>query len=152
MYVHVLLFYIFVHYCTSTLKYLYVFSKKYLTCIPCEHKSFRQLSWLDDSTFIAIANLFVHERLKIPEAYSEPSRTSKMELFAKMIAKSHLKLFPQNAVSKLFDWVLNMSRNGDRKIMQSIRITSRPPSRISKWNQLSQFRRTSTKVIPIEKT
>ena len=30
--------------------------------------------------------------------------------------------------------------NGDRKIMQSIRITSRPPWRIRKWNQLSQFR------------
>ena len=28
------------------------------------------------------------------------------------------------------------SRNGDRKIMQSIRITSRPPSRKRKWNQL----------------
>ena len=44
------------------------------------------------------------------------------------------------------------SRNGDRKIIQSIRITSRPPSRIRKWNQLSQFRWKSTKVIPIEKT
>ena len=43
-------------------------------------------------------------------------------------------------------------RNGDRKIMQSIRITSKPSSRIKKWNQLSQFRRTSTKVIPIENT
>ena len=31
------------------------------------------------------------------------------------------------------------SRNGDRKIMQSIRITSRPPLRKKKWNQLSQF-------------
>ena len=31
------------------------------------------------------------------------------------------------------------SRNGDRKTMQSIRITSRPPSRKKKWNQLSQF-------------
>ena len=31
------------------------------------------------------------------------------------------------------------SRNGDRKIMQSIRITSRPPWRKRKWNQLSQF-------------
>ena len=31
------------------------------------------------------------------------------------------------------------SRNGDRKFMQSIRITSRPPSRNRKWNQLSQF-------------
>ena len=31
------------------------------------------------------------------------------------------------------------SRNGDRKIMQSIRITSKPTSRKKKWNQLSQF-------------
>ena len=30
-------------------------------------------------------------------------------------------------------------RNGDRKIMQSIRITSRPTPRKRKWNQLSQF-------------
>ena len=37
------------------------------------------------------------------------------------------------------------SRNGDRKIMQSIRITSRPPSRIRKWNQFSQFRATLEK-------
>ena len=36
--------------------------------------------------------------------------------------------------------ILVMSRNGERKIMQSTRITSRPPSRIRKWNQLSQFR------------
>ena len=48
--------------------------------------------------------------------------------------------------------ILVTSRNGDRKIMQSIRITSRPPCRKRKWNQLSQFSRTSTKVIPIEKT
>ena len=48
--------------------------------------------------------------------------------------------------------ILVTSRNGDRKIMQSIRITSRPTSRKRKWNQLSQFGRTSTKVIPIEKT
>ena len=32
------------------------------------------------------------------------------------------------------------SRNGDRKIMQSIRIMSRPSFQIRKWNQLSQFR------------
>ena len=32
------------------------------------------------------------------------------------------------------------SRNGDRKIMQSIRTTSRPPSRVRKWNQLTQSR------------
>ena len=35
--------------------------------------------------------------------------------------------------------ILETSRNGDRKIMQSIRITSRPPWRKRKWNQLSQF-------------
>ena len=35
--------------------------------------------------------------------------------------------------------VLVTSRNGDRKTMQSIRITSRAPSRKTKWNQLSQF-------------
>ena len=47
------------------------------------------------------------------------------------------------------------SRNGEercKKIMQSFRITSRPSSRIRKWNQFSQFTLTSTKVIPIEKT
>ena len=32
------------------------------------------------------------------------------------------------------------SRNGNRNVMQSIRITSRPPSRIRKSNQFSQFR------------
>ena len=35
--------------------------------------------------------------------------------------------------------ILVTSRNGDRKIMQSIIIMSRPPSRKKKWNQLSQF-------------
>ena len=42
------------------------------------------------------------------------------------------------------------SRKSDRKIMQSIRIMSRPPSRIRKWNQLSQFRSTPAKVMPME--
>ena len=32
------------------------------------------------------------------------------------------------------------SRDGDRKIMQSIRITNRPSLRIRKWNKFSQFR------------
>ena len=35
--------------------------------------------------------------------------------------------------------ILVTSRNGDRKIMKSIRITRRPPSRKREWNQLSQF-------------
>ena len=43
-----------------------------------------------------------------------------------------------------------ISRNVGRKNMRSIRITSTPPSRKVKWNQLSQFLRTSTKAIPIE--
>ena len=33
--------------------------------------------------------------------------------------------------------ILVTSRNGDRKIMQSIKITSRPPARKRKWNQFS---------------
>ena len=44
------------------------------------------------------------------------------------------------------------SRNGNRKIMQSIRIASRHPQRKRRWNQLSQFWRTSIKVMPIEKS
>ena len=36
--------------------------------------------------------------------------------------------------------ILITSRKDDRKIMQSIRITSRTPSRIRKWNQFSHFR------------
>ena len=32
------------------------------------------------------------------------------------------------------------SSNGDKTIIQSIRITSRSPSKIRKWNQLYQFR------------
>ena len=35
--------------------------------------------------------------------------------------------------------ILVASRNGDRKLMQSIRITSRPPTGKRKWNQFSQF-------------
>ena len=40
--------------------------------------------------------------------------------------------------------ILVISRNGDRKIMQSIRITSRPPLRKRKCNQLSQFNRATS--------
>ena len=43
-------------------------------------------------------------------------------------------------------------RNGHRKIMQSVWMKSRPPSRKRKWNQLSKFWKQSTKLIPIEKT
>ena len=47
--------------------------------------------------------------------------------------------------------ILVTSTNSDRKIMQSITITCRPPLRITKWNQFSQFRWTSSKVIPIKR-
>ena len=35
--------------------------------------------------------------------------------------------------------ILLASRDGERNIMQSIRIMSRPFTRIRKWNQLNQF-------------
>ena len=36
--------------------------------------------------------------------------------------------------------ILVTARNSDKKIMQTIRITSKSPSRIREWNQLSQLR------------
>ena len=36
--------------------------------------------------------------------------------------------------------ILITSRDDNRKIMKSIRITIGPPLRIRKWNQLSQFK------------
>ena len=36
--------------------------------------------------------------------------------------------------------ILLPSRNGDRKIMQSIRLMKKPPSRIRKGNKLNQFK------------
>ena len=36
--------------------------------------------------------------------------------------------------------ILVTSKNGDRKIIQSMKIMSRAPSIIRKWNQMSQFR------------
>ena len=52
--------------------------------IPCEQKPLWQLSWLDDFTIKAVANRFVHKRLNIPKAYSEPGQRSKMKLSAKI--------------------------------------------------------------------
>ena len=50
--------------------------------------------------------------------------------------------------------VTKFAGGGDRKIMQSIRITSRPPSISKKEEEPDEpvLRKTSTKVIPIEKT
>ena len=57
------------------------------------------------------------------------------------------------ARKKPFDTdILVTSSNGDRKTMQSISTTGRPPSSIRKWNQFNQFRETFTKVIPTKMT
>ena len=48
--------------------------------------------------------------------------------------------------------ILLTSRNGHRKNIHLMRIMIRLTSRKRKWNQLSQFWRTSTKVRLIEKT
>ena len=63
--------------------------------------------------------------------------------------KGQRKAFYRQRIPKFsYPWldIHVKSGNGDRKIMQSIRIMSRHLSRIRKWNHLSQFRRTSTKV------
>ena len=48
--------------------------------------------------------------------------------------------------------ILITARNNNRKIIQSRRITSGPAARIRKWSQINQFRWTSIRVIPTEKT
>ena len=80
-----------------------MFSKKCLICIPCEHKSFWQSGQLDGFIINLVAILFLHERLKIPEAYSEPSQKSKLELFPKIINDSTFS----GRNCNLSDWVLN---------------------------------------------
>ena len=50
-----------------------------------EHKPFWELSWSDHFAIDTIPNHFVHERLTVPEAYSEPSQTSKIELSANLV-------------------------------------------------------------------
>lgn len=65
MYVQVLVFYIICLLTCFNIK-IYLFSQKYLTCIPHEHKPFSQLSQLDNCTINPIVNVFVYERLKIP--------------------------------------------------------------------------------------
>ena len=63
------------------------------------------------------------------------------------------QIIPESScVSKETVDILVTSRNGDKKLMQSIKITTRPSSIIRNWNHLSYFRGASTKVIPISKT
>ena len=77
-------------YIICLLKYFHIkifarVKQKIIYLIPCEHRQFWQLSQLHDFSINAVVNLFIPERLKIPEAHSEPSQTSKMELFAEMV-------------------------------------------------------------------
>ena len=85
MHVHIFVFYIICLLMYFHIKIFVGVQQKVSTCVPCEHKPFWNLSSLDDFTINAIANLFVYERLKIPEANSELSRTSETELFADLV-------------------------------------------------------------------
>ena len=74
--------------CLLTYFHIKIFARvkqKIIYLIPCEHRQFWQLSQLDDFSINAVANLFIPEKLKIPEAHSEPSQISKMEPFAEMV-------------------------------------------------------------------
>ena len=104
-----------------------------------------------------------HKRLEHTEICLERTYSYKMSVNSRLKATEiigQMKAFfrqriPESSCARKeivdIDIVVT-SRNGERKIMQSIRITSRPPSRVRNCNQLSQIRWTPTKVIPIEKT
>ena len=59
---------------------------------------------------------------------------------------------PDSSCVKKETDILIISRNGDGKIMQPIRIRIRPAIRMRDWNQYSLLRWKSTKVIPKVKT
>ena len=85
MYVHILVFYIICLLTYFHIKMSECAKKKCFTCIPRKREPFWQLSWLDNFITNAIANLFIHERPKIPEVCSETSQTSKNGMCAKII-------------------------------------------------------------------
>ena len=80
MYVHEFVFYIIY---LLTYFHINIFVRAFH--VNTNHFVWFILTRLDDFAISAIANLFVHEKLKIPEAYSEPSKTSKIELFANLV-------------------------------------------------------------------
>ena len=64
---------------------------------------------------VDLSNFVLHEFLHVPtiiklKVYAEPSRTSKMKLFAKIV--NVLQPFLQKAPSRMFDWVLNLLLQG----------------------------------------
>ena len=85
MYIHVDMFYIICLLIYFYIKMPVCAKKKFLTCISRKCKPFWQLSQLNDFTTIAIAKLFVHEKLNIPEACSETSQSSKTGICAKIV-------------------------------------------------------------------
>ena len=99
-----------------------------------------------------------HEKVKVyrKSVYKEPNSILKAtKIIRQRKGFYRQKIIPESSCArkKTIDIeTLVTSRNGGRKIMQSIRIRSRPHSRIRKWNQFRQFSWTPTKVIPIEKT
>ena len=76
----------------------------------------------------------VNSRLKATKITGQTSNSHRKKFYSQRIPESICARKEIVVVD-----ILVTSRNDDRKIMQSIRITSRPPSRKSKWNQLSQF-------------
>ena len=80
MYVHEFVFYIIY---LLTCFHINIFVRAFH--VNTNHFVWFILTRLDDFAISAIANIFVPERLKIPEAYSEPSETSKFELFANLV-------------------------------------------------------------------
>ena len=97
----------------------------------------------------------LHARLNSSKVYSIQEMYSLLRIYSEKLFWSQVK--GKHSIGREFQslcqkrncWHRHLltSRNGDGKIMQSIRTTSRPPSRIRKWNQFSQFRWTSTKII-----
>lgn len=57
-----------------------------------------------DFAINAIANIFVHERLNIPELYSEPSQTSNMKLFAEIVncCERFLNIFANSSILDVY--------------------------------------------------
>ena len=137
VYVHVCVFYIISLLMYFHIKIVVQVQQKNVLLAFLVSISFWQLSWLYDFTINAVANLFVHERLKIPEVYSEPSQTSKIELFAKIINGSKSsKTISHKKLSKLFDWVLNMAQPASQEFFtyfQGNKFCRKKIGRIKEW-------------------
>ena len=71
----------------------------------------------------------VNSRLKAPKVIDQGKANYRQKI-----------LEPSNARKEIVDIdILVTSKNVYRKIIQSIRMTSRPPSRKRKWNQVSHI-------------